>query len=555
MKHSRFANAILTALLVLFISAMPLHAQEKAFHILTLNDPHSNILPMKGADRAGAELKDVKITKEGGMTRAIYLINREKKIIAKDSDAPIFLFEGGDIVLGLKGGLQGGHAEYEGLAVNGFDAGVLGNHEFDCGIDLLADIGRNLKFPVLASNIKFTSPDVENFYSKSIIIERDGVKIGLFGLVTPELKSLENSSVEFEVDTDIEKCAAKYVAELRAKSVDCVVALTHIGLELDKKLAASVPGIDIIIGGHSHDALKNAVIVKNSRSRTIIGQAGLDGRFAGRLDAVVDNGRLVPEKCSWKLLTVKNETRSEPKSQRLGIEGMRRNAEAIGSAKTSLCNLKLSVDVAKESTRSRENAMGSFLCDAMCSTAGTKIGMINGGALRSTKIIAPGNFCVSDLFDLMPFDSKISKVSVTGLEIRKQLEMSASSLVGPNDNFDWNTRMYNGEFLQVTGIRFDIDLLGKPALVDGRKFKEMGNRVKNITVNTEDGWQPLDDSKIYEVAALDYTVKFWDKKSETILPQPAQTHFAQYMASFKKPISLTTDGRINIINGEKNAEE
>lgn len=118
--------------------------------------------------------------------------------------------------------------------------------------------------------------------------------------------------------------------ELRAQGVDAVVALNHIGLDLDKKLAASVPGIDVIVGGHSHDAIKERLLVKNPQgSQTLIGQAGLDGRYAGRFDVTVYDGTLVAEKSSWRLMPVLPGTAAEETSEALGLEAQKNSPRRL----------------------------------------------------------------------------------------------------------------------------------------------------------------------------------------------------------------------------------
>ena len=539
----------LLALLLLFAAALPSPAAEKSFHILMINDPHSYILPYYEADKAGLPAGAVKVGPVGGLSRALQLTANERKNIETASQSPIFLFEGGDIMLGKKGSLQNGHAEYGSLAALGFDAGVLGNHDFDGGVSVLAKLGPELKFPVLASNITFKDAVIDSFYPKTKIIKKGDVSVGVFGLVTPGLKALISDPDGFDIERDIVKKAGECVRDLRAQGVDAVVALNHIGLDLDKKLAASVPGIDVIVGGHSHDAVKEPLFIKNPQgSRTLIGQAGLNGSYAGRFDVTVDDGALVAEKSSWKLMTVQPGTTAEKESEALGLAAREILAATLDIADPAVFFAR-SIDARKEAMRTRENELGNLAAEALRWNGGARIGVINGGALRIGRIVPPGPFTAVDMLDLMPFDDVPVRLLVSGAEIRMQLEAAASALKGRNDDYDPTRRMSTGEFLQVAGLRFDIDLGEPAAVVDNRRLVSPGSRVKNIAVDSSRGWVPLEDDKIYSVAALDYTVKHWNVLSSVPAGRTAIACFDRYLAEvLRRRADPKTDGRINIIN-------
>ncbi|WP_303322224.1 bifunctional metallophosphatase/5'-nucleotidase [Cloacibacillus evryensis] len=539
----------LLALLLLFAAALPSPAAEKSFHILMINDPHSYILPYYEADKAGLPTGAVKVGPVGGLSRALQLTANERKNIETASQSPIFLFEGGDIMLGKKGSLQNGHAEYGSLAALGFDAGVLGNHDFDGGVSVLAKLGPELKFPVLASNITFKDAVIDSFYPKTKIIKKGDVSVGVFGLVTPGLKALISDPDGFDIERDIVKKAGECVRDLRAQGVDAVVALNHIGLDLDKKLAAAVPGIDVIVGGHSHDAVKEPLFIKNPQgSRTLIGQAGLNGSYAGRFDVTVDDGALVAEKSSWKLMTVQPGTTAEKESEALGLAAREILAATLDIADPAVFFAR-SIDARKEAMRTRENELGNLAAEALRWNGGARIGVINGGALRIGRIVPPGPFTAVDMLDLMPFDDVPVRLLVSGAEIRMQLEAAASALKGRNDDYDPTRRMSTGEFLQVAGLRFDIDLGEPAAVVDNRRLVSPGSRVKNIAVDSSRGWVPLEDDKIYSVAALDYTVKHWNVLSSVPADRTAIACFDRYLAEvLRRRADPKTDGRINIIN-------
>lgn len=545
---TKFLRKLLAALLLALLAALPASA-EKRFHILMINDPHSYILPYREA-AAGAEGRPA-AAYTGGMARALELVRAERAKIEAESGAPVFLFEAGDVMLGLKGALTAGQAEYGALALLGFDAGVLGNHDFDGGVATLAKLGPALKFPVLASNIEFEDEAVGRYFAKSAIIERGGVKLGVFGLVTPELKSVVSFPDGFDVDAGLAAVAERRVRELRAAGADAVVAINHIGLPLDEKLAREARGIDVIVGGHTHDAVEEKIIIDNGANSTLIGQAGLDGRFAGRFDVTVDGGGLVPEESSWKLLRVTPETRGVPEAEEMGRAAQREIAAALRIS-NPVMGLTRAVDCTRTAARTRENEFGNLAAEAFRYSANARIGLINGGSLRIGRVVPPGPFSSTDMLDLIPYGDKLRRLLMTGAQIRGQLEISASSLAAPGEDYDYARRTHSGEFLHVAGLRFEIDLDGEPAEVSGRRMTRAGSRVRNVTVESARGWEPLDDDAVYSVAASDFLCREFDYIKNEETPHNVIEAFDAYCGeALGRRFEPVLDGRIKITGGSE----
>lgn len=547
--RTKLFKKLLAALLLGLLAALPASA-EKRFHILMINDPHSYILPYREAvTEAGGRFS---VTYTGGMARALELVRAEREKIEGESGAPVFLFEAGDVMLGLKGALTAGGAEYGALALMGFDAGVLGNHDFDGGVATLTKLGPALKFPVLASNIKFDDEEaVGRYFVKSAIIERSGVKLGVFGLVTPELKSIVSFPDGFDVDADLAAVAERHVRELRAAGADAVVAINHIGLPLDEKLARDVRGIDVIVGGHTHDAVEETKFIDNGSNSTLVGQAGLDGRYAGRFDVTVDEGGLVPEESSWKLLRVTPETRGIPEVEAMGREAQREIAAAL-KISNPVMGLTRAVDCTRTAARTRENEFGNLAAEAFRYSANARIGLINGGSLRIGRIVPPGPFSSTDILDLIPYGDKLRRLLMTGAQIRGQLEISASSLIAPGDDYDYARRTHSGEFLHVAGLRFEIDLDGEPAEVVGRRMTRAGNRVRNVEVESARGWEPLDDKAVYSVAASSFLCRKFDYiKNEETQYNVIEAFDAYCGGALGRRFEPKLDGRIRIIGGSE----
>lgn len=262
---------------ILFILTMSLclsmTAQEK-ITILHTNDTHSCIEPERNGNA-------------GVLNRAL-LIESIADSIGKEK---ILLFDSGDFSQGsLYYNCFKGSTEVELMNAMGYDACTIGNHEFDFGLENLARLLRMAKFEVVCANYDFSGTVCEGLVKPYTIIERAGKRIGVFGL-SPDPKGLisqENyASVTFISPID---AANRCVAELQAKGCDAIVCLSHLGWRIkneynDERLAEETSGIDVIIGGHSHDYFEQPATYGNSRGELVImQQMGKNGRYLGYIN-------------------------------------------------------------------------------------------------------------------------------------------------------------------------------------------------------------------------------------------------------------------------------
>jgi 2',3'-cyclic-nucleotide 2'-phosphodiesterase (5'-nucleotidase family) len=176
-----------------------------------------------------------------------------------------------------------------GMNALAYDAATVGNHEFDFGQDILRDAIANSRFPLLSANVRNRQTGaIWTGLRPSVVLERGGVRIGVFGLTTPTTVDIQwprtLAGIQF---TDPTEAAAEQVRLLREKErVDVVVCLSHLGYEPDRKLAADVAGMDVILGGHSHTRLAEQVWING----TLIMQTGAHSVALGRADLVVRKG-------------------------------------------------------------------------------------------------------------------------------------------------------------------------------------------------------------------------------------------------------------------------
>ena len=285
---------------------------KSTFTILHTNDMHSNFVGMGPAsDYTPYTLNDDKT--RGGYERLATMIAIRKK--ARESQGPVLILDGGDFSMGTPFAAASRElgGELQVMARMGYDATTFGNHEFDLGPDglgkAIAVASKSGRIPaVLSSNTDFSGSDPTladlqqvaraGLVRRYLVIERGGVRFGLFGVLGKEAQIYTSGgAVRF---TDPVESAREVVKILRKiERADVVIALSHCGVEKgtdgrfttgeDVRLPEAVPGIDIVIGGHSHTTLQEPIIVNG---RTPVVQTGLEGKNLGELVITVDGPRL-----------------------------------------------------------------------------------------------------------------------------------------------------------------------------------------------------------------------------------------------------------------------
>ncbi|TAG55966.1 MAG: bifunctional metallophosphatase/5'-nucleotidase [Cytophagales bacterium] len=275
-------NTILTAGGLLISSQIPLLASNKKeikLTILHTNDTHSRIDPFPNDGRKTSGL--------GGMSRRATLIKKIRK-----EEKNVLLFDSGDIFQGTPYfNYFGGELEYKLMSQMGYDASTLGNHDFDNGLNGLRKMLPNANFPMLISNYDFKNNDFKNTFQPYKIFEKEGLKIGVFGIGI-EFEGLvpENLHEKTLYIDPVEK-SKEMVKELTTKKCDLIICLSHLGYKYEENkisdtlLAQKVSGIDIILGAHTHTFLDKPVVIKNNEGfQTMVAQVGWAGIKLGRID-------------------------------------------------------------------------------------------------------------------------------------------------------------------------------------------------------------------------------------------------------------------------------
>lgn len=270
--------------MLLLFTAVGAYAQ-KHLEVLHTNDTHSCIMPLN------PNLADTAVAGRGGFLRRVAMIREER---AKNPD--LLLIDSGDFSQGspfytmFKGDVEVGL-----MNLMGYDAVTIGNHEFDFGLENMARIFKMAKFPVVCANYDFTGTCVEGLVKPYVIIKRNGLKIGLFGL-SPQLKGLVDlSKCKGVTYLDPIEVGNRVAAELKHdKKCDVVICVSHLGWlrpdEMgDQKLLASSKDIDLVLGGHSHSYFKDLRYVNNADGKAVpVDQNGKNAMYVGKLTLSFD---------------------------------------------------------------------------------------------------------------------------------------------------------------------------------------------------------------------------------------------------------------------------
>ncbi len=184
----------------------------------------------------------------GGISRIASLI----KQIKAESSHPVVVLTAGDDLMGRYFNHFAGKAITKLLDTAGYNIFALGNHEFDSGPGILSEALEEAHFSILCSDLNIKNSALAGTCKQSLIKQYGDIRIGYFSLMTPEFPYVTNGG-DVSLNGSTFQVAQKMVTTLKQQNVDIVVAVTHIGIDLDRKLAATTKGIDIIIGGHSHD--------------------------------------------------------------------------------------------------------------------------------------------------------------------------------------------------------------------------------------------------------------------------------------------------------------
>lgn len=423
-----------------------------------------------------------------------------------------------------------------------------GNHEFDLGADVYAEALQYAGFVAVAANMEFKNEYLDKRIKDYYRLLADEYTIHIFGLMTPDFERVTNGK-GVEVNPDFIDVARKQVNIAKREKCDMIIAITHIGADLDRKLARVVPEIDVIVGGHSHEFVYEKV------GETIIIQAGAGGSHIGVLRFDFDGKRISND--SWETVLLDSTIGADPEIDSVVSYYMSALQESLGQ---KIGSTEVELDARKSTVRGGESALGNLVTDSWLAWfEDADIAVINGGSIRGDRIYPAGNLNYLDITSILPFRGEIIEAKISGELIEQMLELSASALRVEGDNCPDTCRVAYGGFLQVAGIRFDIDLSRPPyqAVYDNRtasSIVDSGDRVSNVHVKANDDWISIYPEREYKVLINNWLASGGDGYyvfvDEAIEKKPTTVYTTDVLVDYIKnnsPISPEVEGRINIV--------
>ncbi|MCR6672339.1 bifunctional UDP-sugar hydrolase/5'-nucleotidase [Devosia ginsengisoli] len=506
-------------------------------NILHINDFHSRFDPITGTDSNCDAETDAAGECFGGIARL--------KTIIDDTRAK---YEGGNsLLLSAGDNFQGSlyYTTYKSKVVSdffnqmGFDVVATGNHEFDDGPEEFMKFIESAEFPIIGGNFDVTrDPNLAGKIKGSIVIEVGGEKIGIIGATTedtPEIAS-PGDNVEF---TDVIQYVRGASEALDAAGVNKIILLSHIGYTVDMDVAAALPLVDVIVGGHSHTLLSNTAegaagpyptMVTNPDGVEVpVVQANQYGKYLGDIAITWDDNGVVTKAEGEPFLIDASVVGNEDFAGQL--------AELAGPINEAM-NVVIGtttgpIDGSRETCRAVECQMGNLVADAMLDRVkdqGVSIAIQNGGGLRAS--IDAGEITMGEAITVLPFSNTLATVDLSGADVIESLENGVSDIENGA-----------GRFPQVAGLKFSFDISQPP-----------GSRVSDVLVGSGDDWAPIDEEATYTIVTNNFNraggdgyATFAEGDNPYDFGPPLEQVLADFIAKQGGTYTPYTDGRITEI--------
>jgi len=334
----------------------------------------------------------------------------------------------------------------------------LGNHEIDYGLAHLLFLERCAKFPIVNANLFIKNPCTRLFKSHKVM-KIGGMKVLFVGIVTQEVMSsirLDNllgSLVDVE---DAAREVGRICNAYRSVDIDFTILLTHIGFEEDKRLAALLDpiwGVDVIIGGHSHTILERPEVVND----ILIAQAGVGTKQIGHFDIVVDTDRNCVHSYDWRLVPI--DSAHCPRDTQLENTIARFQRQVDEKYDHVLCRFPRALT---HPSRYQETELGNLVSDALRDSLGADLVLFGSGAIRKNQ--AGPLLTRGGLMELMPYDSRVYLLKITGAQLRRMLAhvLRDEILEGGHGEFYQLSRGFRVCYDRAAGAFSRFDLGGRP---------------------------------------------------------------------------------------------
>lgn len=530
MTGKQTTTAILITLLLVCVTGCT-HTLELT--LLHVNDTHSHIEPREISLR----FDDVKTKVEvGGLPRLYAAIES-----AREQNENVIFLHAGDAVQGtLYFTRYHGEPEFKWLNWAECDAMVTGNHEYDRGSEILSEILAITEFPMLAANVDFTDdPLLSGEIAPYTILEIDNRTIVVIGVVSAETTETSNPDPALRF-SDPAEAVESTIGELQLQGYDLFFVLSHCGITTDLQIARKVPGVDLVIGGHTHTVLATAdpvipvvdgpypMMVTGADGHTVyVVQAGSYTDQLGQLDLTIDSDgvitscsgaapllagdtwrqkdasgsyQVVPVETAEAISTAINASDNimvvQPDSEIMGkLEPFAQGIESVkqkivGSNQMDLYHQRIP-DLLLGVTDSQYPAgsqLAPIVADAMLWKA-RQVGLNpdfaiqNAGGVRMG--LPAGDISVGKIYEIMPFENTLFILELSGKDLQTCFETLMQRIENPDND---------GCFPYTGQLRYTIDPL-QPA----------GNRISHLEYLSSSGeWHAIDPEHTYRIATNAY---------------------------------------------------
>jgi 2',3'-cyclic-nucleotide 2'-phosphodiesterase (5'-nucleotidase family) len=422
-------------------------AQPKTLTILHTNDIHAGVFPHE----AGWVRTDPKPL-VGGFRELSWTVDSLRGV--RDGKGGVLLLDAGDVMTGTPiaeyeyRGAVGG-AIFEMMNMIGYDAWTIGNHDLDISQDNLRALAAIAKFPTLSANLTDSAGKLPLNNKEYLILEKNGLRIGIIGLMSEDLFRLTNTNNLKGLKVANAAGTLQRMIDRIGPDTDLLIALTHEGADEDSVLATKIHGLNVIIGGHSHTRIK----IPRQVNGVLICQTGSNCENLGQLDLTVENKKVTAY--DGRLLTLWARTdRPENELSKVLAEYKLKVDKEFGTVVGTLTG-------DWKRTRSGESAIGGFITDAIREGASADVALTNSSGIR--KDLRAGPITKLDLFEISPFRNYLCTFPVSGKTLRDLAIRYIQSLLESRTSIDlaglkctWSRKVGTIEIRSLTAGGKDV---------------------------------------------------------------------------------------------------
>lgn len=520
---SKFLSLFLVLAMVCSLFGAAFAAEEETATPYVIPDVDGKVVILHTNDTHGADLDE-----EGASFGMAGVAQLKKDFEAAGAD--VLLVSAGDSIMGkpLVSADQGKSA-IEFMNAAGYDAMTVGNHELDFGIDNLKALAKDADFPILCADMT-TEADGKTVFDSNKIFDLGGVKVGVFGLATPETLTKADASkmpgITFPQTDKLYAVAQAQVDELNKAGADLIVCLGHLGIDDESignrsiDVCEHVDGIDLFIDGHSHSTTADIIakvgdtnvvngtkIVSTGTALANVGVVIYDQETGTLTDELVPAASYTKTDADVaKLVDDRNTAVDKVYGEKIATTEVDLNGSRSGGAATDPVTKAEMTFPEGEGVRTTETNLGDFAADAILWQARQTLGeenvdaaLTNGGGIREA--LAKGDISKKSLLAVFPFGNTVATIDVTGAQLLEALEAATCT-----------TPEAIGAFPQVSGIEFTLNT-GVP-YVNGTQYANStyyapANPGSRVTISTVNG-EAFDPAATYTIATNDFTAKGGD---------------------------------------------